>query len=66
MTSQTRPIEPLAYSIPDSCKAAGVGRSTIYNEIKAGALQISKIGDRTLIEVDELKRWLASKRQRAA
>ena len=64
MTSE---IEPLVHPIPQACKrAGGIGRTTIYNEIKAGNLQVIKIGDRTLIEDDELKRWLATKRQRTA
>ena len=64
MTSE---IEPLAHPVPQTCKrAGGIGKTTLYNEIKAGNLQVIKIGDRTLIEDEELKRWLATKRQRIA
>lgn len=60
-----QPIEPLAFSIENAVHASGIGRSTLYNEIKAGELKILKVGNRTLIERDELRRWLATKRQAA-
>jgi hypothetical protein len=59
-------IPKLAYSIAEFCAATTVSRTTVYNEIKAGRLVVSHVGDRPLIEVDEARRWLASKRQRAA
>jgi excisionase family DNA binding protein len=55
--------QPLAHSIEQACKRTGVGRSTLYREIKDGALEVCKVGDRTLIEDDELRRWLSTKRQ---
>jgi excisionase family DNA binding protein len=58
--------QPLAHSIEQACRRTGVGRSTLYQEIKNGALEVCKVGDRTLIEDDELKRWLSTKRQRQA
>jgi excisionase family DNA binding protein len=57
------PVEPMALSVEESCRASGVGRSTLYNAIKMHELRVLKVGDRTLIEPDELRRWLASKRQ---
>ena len=66
MKNETAPVERLVYSIPDACEAAGVSRSTLYLALKARELAILKVGDRTLIEPDELRRWLASKRQSAA
>jgi excisionase family DNA binding protein len=59
------PPKPLAYRIPDAAAASGLGRSSIYNAINAGELEVLKVGKRTLIEADELKRWLASKRRAA-
>jgi excisionase family DNA binding protein len=56
------PVERLAYQIDDACTASGVGRSTIYNAIKARELGSIKVGKRRLIEADELRRWLTSKR----
>jgi excisionase family DNA binding protein len=60
--SEARQVERIAYQIPDACLASGLGRSTLYNAIKSGELKILKIRKRTLVEVDELRRWLATKR----
>lgn len=50
----------LAHSIHDVTKLTGIGRSFIYEEIKAGRLLIRKAGRRTLIFDADLKAWLAS------
>jgi excisionase family DNA binding protein len=64
MTSKQ--IEPLAWSITEFCMriGGGIGRSTVYEAIKRGELEIAKLGDRTLITDQEGRRWLASKRVR--
>jgi excisionase family DNA binding protein len=56
------PVQPVAYSIDDAIEASRVGRSSLYNAIKAGELGIMKVGRRTLVEPDELRRWLQTKR----
>jgi excisionase family DNA binding protein len=48
----------LAFSIEELAKSAGVGRTTIYEEIKAGRLRRVKCGKRTLIPVNEARSWL--------
>ena len=53
-------LTPLSVSIPEAAKLTGVGRSSIYLAIKAGALPIRKIGRRTVIETGALQNWLAS------
>jgi excisionase family DNA binding protein len=53
--------EPLAVPIPEAARLGGVGRSTIYAEIKQGNLKIRKVGRRTIVAMDDLKTWLASK-----
>jgi hypothetical protein len=66
MNSEATPVLPkLAYSIAELVQATSLSRTTIYNEIKAGNLQVAHIGDRPLIEADEARRWLASKRKSA-
>ncbi len=52
-------LEPLAYTIDESCDAARVGRTTLYEEIAAGRLIARKVGRRTIILRDDLKSWLA-------
>lgn len=58
----TRPgpakTDKLAYRIDEAVAATGIGRTSLYEMIKAGALKTRKIGRRTLIERDELERAL--------
>lgn len=53
--------EPLCTSIPAAVKLSGVGRSSLYKEIKQGNLKIIKIGTRTLIRMSDLRAWLDAK-----
>lgn len=54
-------IEPLAVNVCEAARLGGVGRSTIYAEIAKGNLKIRKVGRRTIISMDDLRAWLASK-----
>jgi excisionase family DNA binding protein len=54
------PAPPLAYGIGPAAEAAGVGRDTLYRAIGRGELTARKVGARTVILADELKRWLAA------
>jgi Helix-turn-helix domain len=47
-----------AMSIADFCKRYGPGRTTVYQEIKAGRLCCRKIGKRTIITEDDAEDWL--------
>ncbi|MGH1571921.1 excisionase family DNA-binding protein [Methylobacterium sp. P31] len=53
-----RNMEPLGLSVQQAAKSAGVGRTTIYEELARGRLRAKKLGRRTLILADDLKRWL--------
>jgi excisionase family DNA binding protein len=46
-----------AYAIREFCKRFSVGRTTAYQEIKAGRLKIVKLRKRTLIPADEAEAW---------
>jgi excisionase family DNA binding protein len=48
----------LLLSITEACRITGLGRSTLYAEIKAGRLVARKYGRRTLIAAGELARWI--------
>jgi excisionase family DNA binding protein len=48
----------LAVSPGEAARLAGVGRTTIYEAIGAGALRSVKIGKRRLITVEALRAWL--------
>jgi hypothetical protein len=58
--------DPLAVPIPEAARISGVGRSLLYSEITKGNLRIRKIGRRTVIMMDDLREWLASKAKEAA
>lgn len=50
--------ERLAYSPADAAKAAGIGRTTLFAEIRDNRLQARKQGRRTIILRDDLQAWL--------
>jgi hypothetical protein len=50
----------IAYSIPEFLAACSLGRTFVYEEIKAGRLRAVKAGRRTLIEAAEGRRWLSA------
>jgi hypothetical protein len=59
---QASTSQRLAYGITDAIEATSIGRSLLYEEIRAGRLRTFKIGARTLIAADDLIDWLASYR----
>jgi len=61
-----KPIAPLAYSPLEAAHRLGVGRSTIYELIKSGDLEVSKLGTRTLIHADSCDRVLEKSRVKAS
>lgn len=60
--SPARMSNRLAFGISDACEATGLGRSFIYEEIKAGRLLCFKAGSRTLIAAEDLRAWLDARR----
>jgi len=61
MNAPLQPCDILATTVPVACQRLGVGRTTIYELIKAGELRTLKIGSRTLIP-DEDQRKLIERR----
>jgi hypothetical protein len=51
---------PLAHKIEAASRISNCGRTLLYAEIKAGNLTARKIGRRTIILDEDLRRWLAS------
>lgn len=49
----------LVYSIADVTDLTGLGRSFVYEQIKAGSLIMRKAGRRSLIFDEDLRAWLA-------
>lgn len=55
--SEDRPhIEPICVRISAAVKLTGIGRSTLYELIKAGELETVKVGRSTFIRYASLKR----------
>lgn len=49
-------MEPLALSINDAAKALSLGRTSIYAMIGDGRLEAFKLGRRTLIRMESIRR----------
>jgi excisionase family DNA binding protein len=52
-------LRKLAYSIAELCEMAGVGRSFLYEEVKAGHLVVTKAGRRSIVLRDDAVAWLS-------
>lgn len=52
-------MEKLAYSINDTARALSLGRTSIYAMIADGRLEAFKLGSRTLIRAESIKRLVA-------
>jgi len=52
-------MEQLAYSINETAKALSLGRTSIYALIGEGRLEAFKLGRRTLIRAESVRRLVA-------
>jgi hypothetical protein len=59
-------IRQHAYSVASFSLAFSIGRSMIYEEIRAGRLAIRKVGARTLIGHDDAVAWFEALPTRSA
>lgn len=49
---------PLGYSINDACAASSIKRTKLYELIAAGQIETAKIGKRTIVKADSLRRLI--------
>ncbi|BBE33311.1 helix-turn-helix domain-containing protein [Sphingosinicella microcystinivorans] len=49
---------PITVRIPEACRITGIGRSKLYELIKAGDIPTIKVGSMTLVPVIGLERFL--------
>jgi hypothetical protein len=61
-TSGQHETEPplIAVGPDEASQITGVSRTRIFQEIRDGALTARKAGKSTIIEIDELRRWVRS------
>jgi hypothetical protein len=59
--SQNTLAQLVNWRINDFCLAHGIGRTSVYQEIKRGELKTIKVGSRTLIPDIEAKAWQSRK-----
>ena len=57
-TRRTPLPDALTYTVPDAMRVSGVGKTKLYELIKAGALKVNKATGRTLIVGDSLRSLL--------
>jgi len=50
--------EPFAYSVDEAAKNTDLGRSKLFEEIKAGNLRAKKVGRRTIVLAEDLRKYL--------
>ena len=55
------PLKPV-YNLVELLKIVPIGRSSIYNEVKAGRLRAAKMGRRTLFLANDISTWLEKMR----
>jgi excisionase family DNA binding protein len=57
------PVAPIAVRIPQAAAMLGIGRSTLYLCIAAGEIDTIKVGRATLVPVESLTAFVASRRR---
>ena len=53
-------FSPIAVTIEDAPRAVGVSRTRIFEAIRNNEIAARKAGRSTIIEIDELRRWVRS------
>jgi excisionase family DNA binding protein len=58
-TTVSQPLEPLAYTVADASRVAGIGQTKIFELLGSGRLAGSRVGRRRLIHADSLRQLIA-------
>jgi hypothetical protein len=59
-SERQRRVRQRAMSVAQFCQNYATGRTTAYQEIKAGRLRARKCGKRTIISEEDAENWLGS------
>jgi excisionase family DNA binding protein len=54
------PSPRLLFTVAELCQATGLGRTTVYAQIKLARLRASKCGRRTLFRAADVEAWLSA------
>jgi len=54
------PIDPVAVPLPQAPAVFGLSRSGLYRAAKAGEIRLMKQGRSTLVDVESVRRYLAT------
>ncbi|WP_288637875.1 helix-turn-helix domain-containing protein [uncultured Oxalobacter sp.] len=57
-TENDKTTGKLLFSVKEFCEIVGIGRTTFYQEVKAGRIKAKKMGRSTLITKSELERFI--------
>ena len=51
-------MEPITLSVNETAKVLGLGRTSIYALIREGRIETVKLGRRTLVKTDSIRRLI--------
>jgi hypothetical protein len=54
------PVDPSVFDLPAFCAWAKVSRSTAFEEIAKGRLIVRRVGRKSLVTIEDARRWLNS------
>ena len=66
MQTERALLAPISTNVTDACRRLGIGKTKLYELIKAGEIRTVKIGVKTLIPEAELQKVIASRMESAA
>ena len=58
--------QPLLLTIPQVCKALGLGKTKVYELIQSEGLPVVRFGKAVRVSPDSLQRWLARREGQSA
>jgi excisionase family DNA binding protein len=56
--TRRQPLTKFFYTVPETVEATGIGRSRLYEDMRAGVLRRTKVGNRTLIATEDLQSYV--------
>ncbi|HZU68801.1 MAG TPA: helix-turn-helix domain-containing protein [Ktedonobacteraceae bacterium] len=59
-------VQPLLITIEEAMRLLRIGRTKLYRLINQEGLPVHRFGRRVLIDPNELRPWLAQRRQQAS